>query len=75
MDNETVFELVSRVATLEAQHDTVNEDLKEIKEKLDELLHLKSKGMGALWLVSLIVGSGVLGLILTVINFFSKPHL
>jgi hypothetical protein len=42
------------------------EELKEIREKLDELIQLKHQGMGAITLVSILVGSGVLGLITTV---------
>lgn len=63
--------LHERVAILETRMG----DLAEIKDKLDELLHLKSKGIGALWLVSLIVGSGILGLVTMVTSFFNRPHL
>ena len=63
-----------RIAILETKFETLQGDLTHIKQQLDELLHLKSKGMGALWLVSLIIGSGMLGLILTLVNFFSKSH-
>lgn len=63
--------LPERVAVLETRMD----DLLEIKEKLDELLHLKSKGIGALWFVSLIVGSGLLGLVTTIMAWLNKPHL
>lgn len=58
--------LYERVAVLENQM----EDLKEIKEKLDELLQLKAKGTGALTLVGLIFGSGAIGLVLMIVNFF-----
>lgn len=68
--SETIVDLAERVAVLETKLD----DLKEIKDKLDELLHLKSQGMGALTLVGMILGSGVIGLVLTLMNFF-KPHL
>lgn len=60
-----------RVARLEERM----KDLSEIKEKLDQLLELKSKGMGAIGLVSLIVGSGVIGLAITLWNvFFPRNH-
>lgn len=67
MTNDDYYNLHERVAVLETKLD----DIHEIKVKLDELLHLKSKGVGALWLVSLIVGSGVLGLIATINEWFS----
>lgn len=60
-----------RVARLELQM----EQLDEIKTKLDELLGLKDKGAGAVWVFSLIVGSGILGIVWTIINFFGHPHL
>ncbi len=53
---------LERIAVLENQM----EELKEIREKLDELIQLKHQGMGAITLVSILVGSGVLGLITTV---------
>lgn len=74
MDNE-YKPIGERVAVLEVQMPDIQSDLKTIKENLSELLELKSKGMGALWFVSLIVGSGLLGLIVTVLGFFSRPHL
>lgn len=74
MDRET--DLGQRVAVLETEWQRTKDDLKEIKEKLDELLQLKSRGIGAIQLVSLIIGSGVIGIIVTVMNLFSgKPHL
>lgn len=66
--------MAERIAVLENEWTNAKQDLSEIKKKLDELLHLKSKGMGALGLVSLLIGSGVIGLIFAIINFF-KPHL
>lgn len=63
--------LHERVAVLEIQM----EDLKEIKSKLDELIQLKSQGMGALTLVGIILGSGAIGLIMMVVNFFKQGHL
>lgn len=53
--------LAERVAILETQMS----DLKEIKEKLEQLVQLKAQGMGALTLVSILVGSGAIGLIAT----------
>lgn len=64
--------LHERVAVLETQM----QDLKEIREKLDQLLELKARGMGAMGLVGLVIGSGVLGLIATIFELFQhKGHL
>jgi hypothetical protein len=38
--------------------------------KIDGLLELKAKGMGALWLASAVLGTGVLGIIYAVISYF-----
>lgn len=75
MAGQSELSLPERVAVLETELGTVKGDLKEIKDKLDDLLTLKARGMGALSLVSLIIGSGVIGLILTIIKFVPKPHL
>ncbi len=67
--------LAERVAMLEADWENTKEDLKEIKDKLDQLIELKHKGLGALGLVSLLIGSGVVGLVLTILNLFKSNHL
>lgn len=68
--------LEARVAVLETKWETVESDVKEIKDKLDELLHLKSKGMGALWFVGILLSSGILGIVSMAMGFFNhKVHL
>lgn len=71
MSDLSVYE---RVAVLEVQMRDVATDVKEIKGKLDELLTLKSKGVGAFWLVGLILSSGVLGLIAAFTDVFKHGH-
>lgn len=68
--------LSERVAVLETNAQSTKTTLESIETKLDSLLELKSKGMGAIGLASLVLGSGVLGLIALVINFLNnRPHL
>lgn len=69
--------LAERVAVLETKLETVQETMTSIETKLDSLLELKAKGMGALGLVGIVVGSGFLGLIAILFNFFQAkgPHL
>lgn len=72
------IQLSERVAVLETNSVATTDKLESIEEKLDNLLELKAKGMGALGLVSLVVGSGILGLIAIIFNFFrggATPHL
>jgi hypothetical protein len=39
----------------------LSDTIKAQNEKLDSLLELRAKGMGAIWLASAILGSGILG--------------
>ena len=64
-----------RIAILETKFEAMEKNLKDISQKLDTLLELKSKGLGAFWLVGLIFGSGVLGILVTAFSFFKPGHL
>ena len=44
--------------------------VEETNKKLDELLALRSKGMGAFWLASTLLGTGLVGLIAMVSDWF-----
>jgi hypothetical protein len=74
LDNPNEFVIIrpvgERVAALEVRIEAIETTLKGIEEKLDELLSLKHKGLGALSLVSILVGSGFLGLLALVFNLF-----
>lgn len=73
--SDLFVQLSERVAVLETNAQTDRVTLQSIETKLDSLLDLKNKGMGAIWLVSLVIGSGVLGLITVVFGLLNKPHL
>jgi len=75
LDNNERLPLGERIAILETRLNQYEIDVKEINVKLDELLELKHKSAGALGLISLIVGSGVIGLITLITGYFNKPHL
>jgi hypothetical protein len=71
-DNTTV-----RLALLESQVKTLIEQMElrdkraEIRDKkLDELLALKHKGMGAVWLAALIFGSSLVAGLGAVVSWF-----
>lgn len=71
-----ILDLSERVAVLENEWETAKGDLHDIKEKLDELLHLKSKGMGAIWFVGILLSSGLIGIVATIIGFINnRSHL
>ena len=59
-----------RIAVVEHQVSKLVHDVKSMDEKLDQLLELKAKGMGAFWFASLIVGTGVAGMFSTFLAWF-----
>ena len=59
-----------RLALLEYKDELREAKLEEIGDKLDELLALRQKGMGAFWLASSLLGTGIVGAILMCINYF-----
>lgn len=66
-DDTKLFE---RVAVVETKFDTLDEDVKEISRKLDELLALKAKGAGAFWLASSLFGVGFSFVISFIMDWF-----
>lgn len=59
-----------RLALLEYKDELRERTLTAMDTKLDELLALRQKGMGAFWLASSILGTGIIGAIALVINWF-----
>lgn len=59
-----------KIAILETKYQEMENKLDDVIEKLDKLLELKTKGMGALGLAGLIISSGVIGVIMMVVNMF-----
>lgn len=50
-----------RIAALEVRVSDVQKQQKEINDKLDELLAMRNKGLGAFWLASGLLGTGIVG--------------
>lgn len=65
--NQTTNE---RLKALEVKQEYTDKALKDINDKLDQLLTLKSKGVGAFWLVGLIFGSSLIGAVTFLVNLF-----
>jgi len=59
-----------RIAVVEHQVSKLVEDVKNMDGKIDQLLQLKYKGMGAFWFASLIVGTGVATMFTTIVAWF-----
>lgn len=70
MSVERELEAVQRIAVLEQQVEVITEQTRLTNEKLDELMHLKSKGIGAFWLASSLLGTGIIGFVLSLVNYF-----
>lgn len=51
-----------RITALEVQVASLREEQQEMNRKLDELLTLRSKGIGAFWLASTLFGTTMVGL-------------
>lgn len=61
----TDFELrqAERVTKLETEVFMLRTTVLDMDKKIDELIILKSKGLGAFWLASSLVGTGIIGFI------------
>jgi hypothetical protein len=59
-----------RLALLESQVNTLIEQMEQRDKKLDELLALKHKGMGAVWLAALIFGSSLVAGLGAIVSWF-----
>jgi len=70
---ERIAVLETKVESLSASFLKHAEDTRaeaaSLETKLDDLLALKNKGMGAVWLITALVGSGILGLISTLVQW------
>jgi len=58
-----------RLALLEANVESLVTIMEQRDKKLDELLELKHRGMGALWLASLIFGTSIIAAAATLISW------
>lgn len=59
-----------RVKSVEVKQDDMALTITSMDAKLDELLTLKDKGLGAFWLASILIGAAFTGIIAFVTNFF-----
>lgn len=69
----THLEHTADIAVLKTKVDKINDELKSIDDKLDQLLHLRSAGQGAFWVASAIFGTGIVSAFLAFIDYF-KVH-
>jgi len=60
---------VERIRALEVQMTHLMEMMAKQNEKLDELLGLKNRGVGAFWLASALAGTGIIGVLVSVVEW------
>lgn len=66
---------LERIARLEKSVQIIEDQQKEILDKLEELLTLKNKGVGAFWLASTVVGTSIVGFVYSVLSWLKGVHL
>jgi len=63
-----------RLAILETKVEHLSAQNEDIKNKLDSLLTFKHKGLGALSLITAILGTSIIGAVYTVFEWFKTAH-
>jgi len=63
------IETAERIAVLELQVKLLQLTVESTNTKLDELLTLRSKGVGAFWLASALFGTGVVGVLTAFVSW------
>lgn len=61
-----------RLAVIEHRLNTVESNYKAIDQKLDQIVSLRDRGMGAFWLASALVGIGGLSLVSVVFKWIKE---
>lgn len=62
---ERLTKLENQVSTILDTQTAIKKDIEGMKAKLDELIAIKQKGVGAFWLASILFGT-------TIVGFFTK---
>ena len=63
-----------RLATLEERFRVLDKRTEIMDQKLDDLLHLRSRGVGIFWLTSSLVGTGIIGAFFTFVDWIRNVH-
>ena len=66
----TMKSIEERIAVLETKNENVEKTLQEVNQKLDDLIALRYKGVGAFWLASALLGTGIVGALTTLWEWF-----
>lgn len=68
------FIQIERLTRVEEQVNSLKEDVKLMNDKLDDLLILRWKGVGAFWLAATLLGTGIVGILAKVFHIFGIPR-
>lgn len=74
MGNDEGYDLYERLAKLEVKTEVLERQQQEALVKLDELLGLRQKGVGAFWVISAITGTGIIGVIMAFLDWIKGNH-
>lgn len=61
---------LERIAILEEQVVAIKSKVDSIDNKLDEIIALRNKGVGAFWLASALLGTGIVSFLHVVFDWF-----
>lgn len=70
MANPTNITQAERITALEVRVSDLLKTQQETNDKLDELLAMRNKGIGAFWLASTLLGTGIVGFIVQFIDWW-----
>ena len=58
-----------RIAALETLVTVMIAEQREMRGKIEDLLAMRNKGIGAFWLASTLIGTSIVGAVLTIIDW------
>lgn len=73
MANPSNITQAERITALEVRVSDLLKTQQETNDKLDELLAMRNKGIGAFWLASTLLGTGIVGFIVQLISWWRHP--
>ena len=65
--------LAERITALETRFDNIEATQATISKQLEDLLALRNKGVGAFWLASSLLGTGIVGVIYQLLTWWKHP--
>jgi len=73
MASPNITTQAERITALEVRVAQMQQSQQETNDKLDNLLAIRNKGIGAFWLASTLLGTGIVGLIVQLFSWWENP--